>query len=180
MGCFMLSRSFNLFKSAQPLPRSFAPIRHGSGLKPTLPLRLFSSFPHSQDYIKLQKKGFEENQVPVKKVTLPKDTLLIGLNKNWVKPYELGATPLFKLESLNSLSDFQRATMIKMSQEHQAKMVKFKLIEDVTCLTSSIGQGAQIHHIHPSKMLVDITSIQSVESTLEAQNTAESASHRPK
>lgn len=114
--------------------------------------RLFSScdgilFPHTRDYLQLQQKLFRSHNIPADITRLSKGTEVVGLNVSIAKPQFLSTRPVYHLEILKAITNNEKRGWFDLAESHIAQLGNYKLICDLSCITTKSEAGVPIYYI---------------------------------
>ena len=92
--------------------------------------RIFSSLPHSKDYLSKQQQAFFEKNMNVKLTTVKKGQRFIGLdfNANLIQ----GGVPLYHQESISKFSNAEKQKIIYMGKTYFARIADYEVLENIT------------------------------------------------
>lgn len=116
----------------------------------------YSKFPnaHSTTHLELQQRQLQEQLIPARRVTLPLNTPLIGLNRIFAKPYYLGTLPMYHPDILQKLSLTEKREWLDMANDVHASIGRYHLNQTLECLMSRSDQGVPRYYIDPRYLSV--------------------------
>jgi hypothetical protein len=116
----------------------------------------YSKFPnsHSTSHLDIQQRQLWDQLIPARRVTLPLNTSLIGLNRIYAKPYYLGTLPMYHPDILQKLSLTEKREWLDMANDVHASIGRYRLNQTLECLMSRSDQGVPRYYIDPRYLSV--------------------------
>jgi hypothetical protein len=129
------------------------PLKKGGTYSSGIFNRMFSksSLPltHSRAHLTMQQERLQKLEIQTEIATLPKGSIVIGLNVNYPKDYSLGTVPCYKQVALKRLSQGEKNEWEELSKKYHAQVGHYSLICEITCVTLFSENGEKVYLIDP-------------------------------